>query len=413
MPEQPKQVLIVDTNILWSGQPFRDSVPWTNLLFSAAKYSAADFVVPEVVVHELARQEVERIKRSRSEGAKALAKARAEFARAGISFPDTPTVRDVRASVLESRQDISERMRSALADQGILVAPIPTIAHATLVSWSLDGHPPFDSTDKGYRDALIWRTVRDVAAAQPDGAMIVFVCEDGDFTQKGAAGDGVSDRVLRQELAVDLGHVTSNTVTVVRSMHEAIDILAEPDQVGGDAGRVHAPGETTEFGKPGEALDGGESDENIQDDFDEYPSRDELLRDHIESACDLLIGEEIGSSYDGPGRRFEYQIPDVENATVTAVMPDLSSMSTDVHERFEGDTVIGTVSVEAEILYDGYVTKADAVYADDRTWSVADGNWNDHYALVEGALQGELMYEFVLNNEDVSLEFDAVVHLSE
>lgn len=413
MPEQPKQVLIVDANILWSGQPFRDSVPWTSLLFSAAKYSAVEFVVPEVVVHELASQEAERIRRSRSEGATALGKVRAEFARAGISFPDTPTVRDVRDLVLESRQTIADRMRAVLADAGILVAPIPTIAHATLVSWSLDGHPPFDSTDKGYRDALIWHTVRDIAATQADGATILFVCADGDFTEKGdSSGDDLSDRVLRQELAADLRNVTSNTVIAVRSMQEAIEILVEPDQTEGDA-RPAAPGATIEIGKPGEPLDDAEPGEDIQDDFAERPSRDELLREHIEAACDLLIGEEIGSSYDGPGRRFEYEIPDVENATVTAVIPDLSSMSTDVHERFDGDTVIGAVSVEAEILYDGYVTKADAVYAANRTWSITDGDWNDHYALVEGALQAELNYQFFLNNGDVSLEFDAVVHLAE
>lgn len=32
---------------------------------------------------------------------------------------------------------------------------------------------------------------------------------------------------------------------------------------------------------------------------------------------------------------------------------------------------------------------------------------------IAGELQAEIMYQFVLNNDDVSLEFDAVVHLAE
>ena len=404
------QVLVVDTNILWSASPFEESVAWKNLLLYAAKYSAADFVVPEVVVHERARQEADRIAGRRTEGTRALGKARAAFASAGINFPDTPTVQELRALVLESRQDIYERMRAALTAADITVSPIPTMAHETLVSWSIDAHPPFDSTDKGYRDALIWRTVREVAAALPDGATILFVTADSDYTQKpnkkSAATIETKEFVLHPRLAADLCQVTSNIVTVVRSFEEAAAVLIQWDRAEEDRGPQQRDKRTGDGQKTGEQLaDEGREDELA--DFDVRPMWEELLRDKIEGACLELVGEEIGPSYEGFAPYFEFEIADVESATVTAVTPNLPTVSIDVHERFEGETVIGDVSVEAEVLYEGFVFKADA-YPDTRPWTVVDSDWNDHYVLVEGELLTELKYRFVVNNEDVTLEFDGV-----
>lgn len=411
MPEQPQHVVVIDTNILWSNQPYKDSVPWKNLLLYAGKYRAAEFIVPEVVLHERARQESDRIAKRRTEGTKALGEARAALSSAGIDFPDTPTVGDLRALTLESRQDLCERMRKDLIEACIHVAPIPAFSHETLVSWSLDAHPPFDSTDKGYRDALIWRTVRDVAAMRPHETTVLYVTEDNDCTQKpgrnGTAAGNAPERLLHPDLAADLGAVTSNVVRVVRSLQEAVDLLGQPDQAHTNSGGQQLD-DTTETEKhghgPGEQL----TDQNVDDEFeavDKRPTRDELLRNNVEAACESLIGEDIGSSYEGPGPMFEHEILDVENATVTAVTPDLSTMLVDVHERFEGETVIGDITLQAEVTYDGYVAKANAD-DDDRPWTVAAADWNDHYALVEGELKAELRYQFVLNGEDVTLEFD-------
>src|SRR6185312_1955409 len=235
-------------------------------LLAADKYPHITFVVPDVVVHELARQEAQRLKSSRSQGAKALGAARAAFARAGLDFPDTPTVAEIRAAPLDSRHDIADRMRALLSAAGITVAPIPAIDHAALLAWSLDEHPPFDSTDKGYRDALIWVTVRDIAADQPNGTSVIFACADNDFSEKGSRSS--KDRVLCQELVADLTAVTLNPVTAVESLHAAINMLPE-------------------FA-------------DLEPDFDDDLDAVEVLGAVVEAACDRLVGEEIAPSYDSP-----------------------------------------------------------------------------------------------------------------
>lgn len=409
MPEQSTYALVVDSNILFSNTPFDQSVPWKQLLLYAGKYVDVDFIVPEIVVHERARHEADRIKKRRSEGATALHAARRALKSAGIEIPETPTVQELRALVLESREQLSDRMRAGLVHSGVVVAAIPRAAHEILVSWSIDSHPPFDSTDKGYRDALIWHTVRDVAAAHAEGSTILFVTADGDYTQKNHKSSGQQPE-LHPKLVDDLTRVTSNTVVVVRSLEEGIALIqaARVDRENDGQSRESAASvvEPTEVNT--DDKEPSEEEVDALEDLDFRPSLHQLLRERMEGACQELVGEDIGSSYERYAQKFDFDIPNVENTSVAAIDPDMSTMSIDVHEQFEGEVIIGAVSVQAEIRFEGYVYKADA-YSVQGTWEweVVNWEWNDHYVLVEGYLQVELIYRFTFDNEAVAFEFDS------
>ncbi|WP_276822162.1 PIN domain-containing protein [Mycolicibacterium mageritense] len=357
---------MLDTNILYANGPFEKSAAWKDLLLYVSKYTHVHFVVPEVVIHERARQEAKRIKKSRGEAITALSKARTAFASAGLDFPDTPTVPELRALVLESRQEIANRMRTTLQAAGVHVGAIPPTDHQTLIDWSVDSHPPFDATDKGYRDALIWRTVREVAQSRAAGSVIIFVTDDGDYRH----GDS-----LHPKLVADLAEVTDNAIAIARTLRAAIEQL-----------NAHA--------EDHEWIEGP-------------PELDELLRDRIEAACEDLVGEDIGAASEEPATKFDIEIPMVDNATVAEVMPDMSTLSVDVQEDFEGGTVIGEATVQAEVRFEGYATKADT-YTEAGDWTVTNFDWNDHYAAVEGEFEAEIDFRFVVVNEDVeTLEFAA------
>ena len=410
---QPATVVVVfDTNVLYSQKPFRDSMSWKHLLLYAGKYSeTAEFVVPDIAVHERARQEAERIKKSRDAAVKALRAMRRAFDHVGWSYSADPTEEDLRERGMVSREQIFDEMRADLEAAGVRVAPFPHADHHTLVSWSLDGHPPFDSTDKGYRDALIWRTVREIAAAQPPGSTILFVGADKDYTQEheqpadhprktqnpdpgGTAIEETTEPVLHQKLILDLRQVTTNTVTVVSSIEKAIEFLGEPEPSVPVV--PWAPPLPRPPRPPAPALPPLPW-------IEPRPTADELITEAIDAACQRLAGDEIAPHWAAPGDVVADAFSDVENPTFVEVIPDLDSVSTHPAERFEGGTVIGEATVEATVSYDGYVFKSD-LYGDHSHWTITDPDWNKHYALVAGELEAELTFQFVLDNEEVDVE---------
>ncbi len=378
----PVRVVVIDSNILYSSQQFRKGTGWQELLLYAGKHcSAVQFAVPEVVVQERANQECQRIAKQHQGRLKALRDAKWKLASAGIDTAALPAEEDVAIRV-PSRAEVAQAMREDLTAAGVRVLSVPNADHDELVSWSLEQHPPFDATDKGYRDALIWHTVREIAAAQPAGSRILFVGADNDYLEPSAECGKDAPRPLHSKLVADLAQITTTTVTVVPTLQSADEILPEPD---------------------------------IQPDDDEDLDRvvrDRLARDSallnaaLVAECDQLIGEEIGSPDDRPGGLVTHSVPDVENLTIIEVSPVLETFSTDAHERFEGDTIVGDLSVAAEIGYDGYVHKAD-LYGPRGNWTVVDPDWNNHYANVEGVLNAQLVFRFVLA-EDLDLTLVAI-----
>jgi hypothetical protein len=156
-------------------------------------------------VREVARRRYKELKRLRSEAATKWGEALAALDAASMDLPErVPTVRDLRSRSMPSADELADRLRNRLAEMGATIAPVPTsLDHDTLVNWSLWAHPPFDSTDKGYRDALIWATVREVAAEAKLGCAIVFVTNDNDCC------DG-KEAILHPKLVQDLTTVYAN-----------------------------------------------------------------------------------------------------------------------------------------------------------------------------------------------------------
>lgn len=73
---------------------------------------------------------------------------------------------------------IDERLRVA----GIEVIPYPTTTHQSLADRDLARRKPFKPSGEGYRDALIWESVLDLAARSTDD--IVFITSNGsDFAE--------------------------------------------------------------------------------------------------------------------------------------------------------------------------------------------------------------------------------------
>lgn len=88
------------------------------------------------------------------------------------------------------------------------------------------------------------------------------------------------------------------------------------------------------------------------------PSFGAALRDAVHAACAAMAGEQVGTwsdgGWDGGLNLSGLGVPadGARGVMVGAVAPDLETISWDWAETLEGDTLIGTVEVEADIDFD-------------------------------------------------------------
>lgn len=360
-------IYVVDSNILLA-DPSLEGIAWTRLRL-LVQFGPLSIVVPEVVVREVARRRYKTLKRLRSEAATKWGEALAALCAAGLELPDgLPTVRELRSRPIQTAEQLADRLRNELTEMGAVIRPVPTaIDHDTLVNWSLSEHPPFDSTDKGYRDALIWVTVREVTAEAHSGCAVVFVTNDNDCC------DG-KEAILHPELTQDLASVTANMVSIAKSIDDAISITAM-DKV------------LTELTEP--PLD--------------LPSRTDQIGASIDAACQNLVGSELFDHLDVMLDR------ELDEPTALEVWPDLTTLSLDIHEVFEGGTEIGEAIVDAEIGYEATVLKEDSD-GPNASWTVVDEEYDEDAVLVNGEFVAEMTFSFVIDDGGVqAIELVSVV----
>lgn len=382
---QCTRFVVVDTNVLWSSGEFEQGVGWQELLTWAEDRPDVEFVVPEVVVLELARQEADRQQRSFTALSKQWSKALGALRYAGVSIPEiVDSSVDLATLNPMSLDDVGGDMRKKLAERGIRLWPVPEgRSHLEMVRKSLVQHPPFDETDKGYRDALIWETVCELAAESTDGAVVVLVTNDKDFREEGAEH-------LHPKLVEEFDHriCASVAVGIAQKIRGAIE------HEGVRTNRYdESPAGASEASssRPAEDFPGEVSPPGIL----------QLVQDGIADLCERrFYGEHLrfdGHESDGDPLLFGEKISsDISDPTVNEVLPDLGTVALDEHETFESGTEIGSATVEATVEYEGLIHKAD-YYGSDGEWQLVDSDWNDHYFRVTGSFETELEFRYVAN----------------
>lgn len=144
----------------------------------------------------------------------------------------------------------------------------------------------------------------------------------------------------------------------------------------------------------------------------ESPSLDQLLADALRGDEQLLDHD---LSIDPTFRQFFVDVgPYVEDpVTADSVDIEVSSMTYDVHDEFDGGTVVGEAHVDALVTWSACVFKGDFYGAEEGvSWHVTDHDWNEHYVRVSGEISVELVYHFQhteLQDEIDELTLEALV----
>jgi hypothetical protein len=128
------------------------------------------------------------------------------------------------------------------------------------------------------------------------------------------------------------------------------------------------------------------------------------------AACEELLGAEVDDGYEdrSPGYSFgDIEIPRaMETITIESITPDKGSLAWSAYDRFAEDTVLATATLNAGLLFDGFMDKHD-FYATDEV-EAHDSDWNDHVAWVYVERTAQLTFHVTIEEgtQDVDVTFE-------
>lgn len=353
-PAIPRPLLVIDTNIL-DADPTLRGASWSALAAAIAD-KIVDVAVPEVVVRETARHLETRGKAARNQLIDALRAVKNDPFAAGLDLPELsylPPATTLRKLPKPTVGEIRTRLRERLREIGCSIASLPSPTHDMLVDWSLSGHPPFDSTDKGYRDALIWFTACDLALADRD-RFVILVTNDGDYSKKGTSTP--HERLTEHLHSID----RKDSLVIARDIVDALK-------------RAKDSRTDTSWWPP------------------TVPHQvvNSLLTARLSDALDDLIGTSLAhSTPDGDWDNLitGFEIPaEADSPTITEIDFDEEDAHLEWTATQVGNTFAGDATVRAYITYEAYLTKPDFYSTDDETndgWTLVDPDYNRHYVQV-------------------------------
>jgi hypothetical protein len=363
--------------------------PWMKLL-TLCQAAEIDLVLPDVVLRETARHwEAEALKTIEQANGKlvGIAKSREKLTEFGIDASGLAESAPVTET--PNRAKFTQLTRDKLESLGVIVRPVPDhVDIETVLERDLDRRKPFSSIGKGFRDTLIWETVKAVVLASKPGDTIFFITNNtGDYC--GAAGTFAPELLAEVEAA-------SGELIQMASLE---DLLQHPDLAPKVATLTQSDEQLTAFLEL--ALSANSTDA-------EPPSMDQIVKGAVLRALERLANEEVETeNVATSGLDFtDLDIPsELEGLTIDVVEPDESSLTWQTYETYDDSTLLIQAEVEADISLDGFVYKSDAYsLTENGKIQVLDWDWNRHMAHVVTSTQARLTFRVRLEKGTDSAE---------
>lgn len=216
-------VVVLDSNVWLTEQLLRSNS--ARRLLDHARSGAVRLIVPEVVLDEVAGK-------IRRESEELLVKV-GSLRESAKRFMDTSSFDELKVRISQNSEGVAERLRD-LSDQFQMTkCEVSEIGHSSLILRAINRRRPFNEKGSGYRDALIWHTVIDLAASST--ADVHFVSNDSAFFGQNG---------LHEHLATDLSeHSLEGRVHLHRRLKDLVDLIlphavigtVEPEDGGGEA----------------------------------------------------------------------------------------------------------------------------------------------------------------------------------
>ena len=333
--------IILDTNVITKDYQLQGG--WIVKLGDAAHKLGYEVFVPQIVIDELFHQY--RIELDDAFGK--YQKGLRMLNRLGLKNLKDATTQDYVSQTCEEKQAF---FMQRLNELGVKVLPYPKVAHEIIVAKELCGQKPFVSSQKGYRDSLIWECVKEqlvpVKNLLGETQILFLSANTRDFADKA--------KELHPDLVAELttqGYKEDAVMFVSdfeKFFNETINVeLEELDKI---AKTLLEKRKFSRFNLDEELL-------TIL--YDEYVINEALTAVDDE---DYIIPR-------------EFETPEVQDINVREVK------SVKVHQLTDGTSI---VDCEVEVLayMEGYIYRGDlALFDEDNMPDIIDWEWNDHYCL--------------------------------
>lgn len=338
--------IVIDTNIVH--QDYKLNGQRILKLYEASKKLGYELVVPEVVVDEIVNQYRRELESAHGTFLKGLSQLRKLTELKNKETFETTTFVDEQCDAFE----LAYHQR--LKELGITILPYPRVTHKMMVAKDLKRIKPFKEDSKGYRDALIWETVKENLIPSKrlfDECQVIFLSENTkDF------GDGAKLHPDLEKELEDIGFTW-----------EVVELVSDVDAF--FKNRID-----TEF----------EELTTIQEKLQkEYKYNRVDLKETIEEALynEYVVNGAFDSGFDPDGDDISlfpsvFENPDIQDVTVK----DITVTSV---RKLTDQTVLVQCSVTSTASGDAYLFKADFyLFDEDNLPTIIDNDWNKHYMLV-------------------------------
>lgn len=346
--------IIIDTNVVHNDYMltgFRISA-----LCSAKENLGYLLFIPDVVVDEMVKQYKEEIEGYAVQYNQALNQLKKRKTLADIQVFNSSSVTD----------NYEANLRNRIQELGIEIIPYPNTAHKEMVQRELSKRKPFKDSSKGYRDSLIWESIKE-HCQRTKTVDIVFLTEN---TDDFAAKDKNS---LHPDLVADCDAIgyDVNKITLISGVHKYIEqeIVSKSKELA-------------------ELLDELRASDYLGD------------IDLIKCVKDFITHENMDSYINGDyyGESVVY-IPGYYENPVIAGM-DTKSISFDSIHQISKTELLVKCSLEIEIDMDVFIYHGDVpLISEDMLPFIFDYEWNDHYAAASDSAVFKLQLNIICDNE--------------
>lgn len=375
--------VIVDTTATFVDVMMR-STRWMQVL-TLCHESRLDVVIPDVVLRETARhwgdQSVQAIETANGK-ISGITKSREKLTELGL---DASTLIDsAPVTTTPDPERFAQDTRDKLIALGVRFEAVPShVTVETVLQRDLACARPFARSGKGFRDTLVWETVKQVVLDAAAGDRVALVtnnsndyCDETGAIAPELLAELTGARAELQRFA-DLGALLSDA-----TMAPLVAGLATSDK------------QLAAF----LALATQTRDEGY-----EPPPVDEIVTAAVLNALEQLAGDDVETlNATTAGHDFTaLDIPDeIESVSIDVITPHESTLSWQTYETYQDTTLLIQAEIEAEVSLVGFVYKSDLGYLQHESEPddvyVLEWDWNDHMARVSTTSQAQLTFQIRL-----------------